>query len=61
MFSKKFPSRCISSCQQHTKPDQFSQQNTPCRTAFCRTASWVLLKDVEVLCVGLVTYNLTVI
>ena len=37
-FLKKSPSRCISSCQQHIKLDQSSQQNT-----HSRTARWVLL------------------
>ena len=38
-FPKESPSRCISSCQQHIKLDQFSQQNTHCRTAFLQNSS----------------------
>ena len=42
-LTKRFPkmcsSRCISSCQQHLKLDQFSQQNTHCRTAFLQNSS----------------------
>ena len=38
-FQKKSHSRCISSCQQHIKLYQFSQQNTHCRTAFLQNGS----------------------
>ena len=36
---EKSPSRCISSCQQDIKLDQFSQQNTHCRTAILQNSS----------------------
>ena len=39
-FLKRSPSKCISSCQQQMKLDQFSQQNTHCRTAFLQN-SWL--------------------
>ena len=39
VFKKKSPSRCISSCQQEIKLDQFSQQNTHCRTAILQNSS----------------------
>ena len=38
-FLKRSPSKCISSCQQHIKLDQFYQQNTHCRTAFLQDSS----------------------
>ena len=36
---EKSPSRCISSCQQDIKLDQFSQQNTHFRTAILQNSS----------------------
>ena len=36
---KKSPSRRFSFCQQHIKLEQFSQQNTDCRTAFLQNSS----------------------
>ena len=38
-FFKKSPSRCILFCQQDKKLDQFSQQNTHCRTAILQKSS----------------------
>ena len=38
-FSEKSPSRCISFCQQQIKLEQFSQQNTYCRTALLQKSS----------------------
>ena len=38
-FLKKSPSRCISSCQQDIKLDQFSQQNTHSRAAILLNSS----------------------
>ena len=38
-FLKRSPSKSISSCQQHIKLDQFSQQNTHCRTTFLQNSS----------------------
>ena len=38
-FLKKSYNICISSCQQNIKLDQFSQQNTHCRTAILQNSS----------------------
>ena len=40
---KKSPSRCISSCQQDIKLDQFPSKIPTIEQLFCRTARWVLL------------------
>ena len=48
-FLIKSPSRCIASCQQHIKLDQFSQQNAHCRTAFLQNRS-----------LGASNYNITI-
>ena len=44
-FLTKSPSRRISSCQQDIKLDQFSQQNTDCRTAILQNNSLGAHKD----------------
>ena len=38
-LSKSFSNKCISSCQEDIKLDQFSLQNTHCRTAFLQNSS----------------------
>ena len=43
-FFQKVSQQMYSSCQQHLKLGQFSQQNTPVEQLFCRTAPWVFLE-----------------